>query len=96
VRLTVLVDVIAIAAGIAIILPAVDRRAENAAENGTGDRARARLDSRKNRTGDGAASGTERRASDRVAGLRIVAVLAVVVIAVVITVRVVPILVRIS
>ena len=41
-RLAVLIDVIAIAAGIAIILPPVDGRAENAAEDRAGDRARRR------------------------------------------------------
>ena len=67
-RLTVLVDVIAIAAGIAIILPAVDRRAENAAEDRAGDRAGDRADARNDRAGDRAADradgGAGRRASD--------------------------------
>src|SRR6476619_7637169 len=79
VRLTVLVDVIAIAAGIAIILPAVDRGAENAAKDRAGDRAGARLDARQNRAGNRTARGADGRAADDVAGSRAaVAVIAVV------------------
>ena len=43
-RLAILVDVIAIAAGIAIILPAIDARSQDTAEDCAGDRALDRAD----------------------------------------------------
>ena len=72
-RLAVLVDVIAIAAGIAIILPAVDGRAEHAAEDRAGNRAFAGADARDDRAGDRAAD-----RADRGTGCDIAPVLAVV------------------
>ena len=63
VRLAVLVDVVAIAAGIAIILTPVDGRTEHAAEDRAGDGAFARAYARNDLAGDRAADRTDRRAS---------------------------------
>src|SRR5439155_16618703 len=77
-RLAILVDVIAIAAGIAIILPAPDHRAENAAENGAGDRAADRAHTWKNGAGNCAADRADRRAGGDAPALAVVIIAAVV------------------
>ena len=91
-RLTVLVDEVAIAASIPVVLTAINARAYDAAQDRTCDGAGTRFDSRKNRAGDRTGSRADRGASDNVAGLRIavaVPVVAVVVIAVVVAVPVI-------
>src|SRR5690242_19142007 len=74
-RLAVLLDIIAIAARIAIILLAADHRADDSAEDRAGDRASARPDTRKDRTRDSAGTGADRCARrfarDHVVGLRV-------------------------
>jgi len=62
--LAVLIDIIAVAAGIAIILAAVHDGSDRAAEDSTNHRARARSDARKN----GARDSTCARADDRSSG----------------------------
>jgi Flp pilus assembly protein TadB len=79
-RPPILIDVIAIAAGIAIILPAVHGRSKDAAENCAGDRAADWADSRENCAGYCAAD-----SSDRGTG-RDAPALTIVIIAIVITV----------
>src|SRR5437764_1664037 len=80
--LTVLVDVIAIAAGIAVILPSADGRAENAAEDRSGDRATYRADARKHRTGNCTANRANRSAGRDTAALAVVIVAVVVAVAI--------------
>ena len=94
-RLPVLVDIIAIAAGIAVILLAVDGRAEHAAQDRAGNRALpdadARDDCARNRT-----SGTaDSRATDDIASGRALA-LALAVIATVVVSVIVAVAVRIA
>src|SRR6185503_5558349 len=71
-RLTILVDVIAIAAGIAVILVAADNRASDAAEDCTDRCAGTGADARKHRAGESARAraydGTGCGAGDRMIG----------------------------
>ena len=73
-RLTILVDVIAIAACIAIILAAVDRRSEHAAQNRAGNRALPDANARDDRTGNRTADCTGSGTTDDPTGLTIVTV----------------------
>ena len=72
-RLTILVDVIAIAARIAVILPPLDDRAENAAEDRSCNRAADGAHTGQDGTGDRAADRADnadlRAEIDRIQGL---------------------------
>src|SRR5437763_8812303 len=88
-RLAVLVDVIAIAAGIAVILPPADDCSENAAEHRAGNGAADRTNAWKNRTGDSATGRADSSAGRNAPTLAVVII--AVVVAVVVPVRAVPI-----
>src|SRR5690348_3113060 len=85
-RLTVLVDVVTIAASVAVILMSVNRGSKDAAKDCAGNRAGPWTDSRKNCAGDRAGRGADRRTADDVTRLRVpvisIAIVSVAVIAV--------------
>src|SRR3982750_2699892 len=95
VRLPVLVDVIAISAGIAVILVTIDARSKHAAKDRTGNCAGPWLDARKNCAGNRTRCSADCSAGNCVACLGIRAV-AIVVIAVVPVIWVIAILVRVG
>src|SRR6476646_11043677 len=94
VRLTILVDVVTITAGIQIILAAVDGSAKNAAKDCAGNRAGARADARNHGARYGSANRADGRAGGRAANLAVA--ITRLIITVVPVIGVIAVLVRIS